>query len=185
MEKLKKEMKENLNEKGFTLIEMIVVVVIISLMSQIAISNYFLQKRTKEMQFAAQKIEDDIRKTQNYSINIKKFGNFSISGGYGIHFEDGGNGYKIFLNMSGNKKYDTGDEIVESVSFPSDIRIDSLNETLNAADIIFEPPYGKVYMTFDSVLQESADLVVEIGRASGSCPEACGTVTVNSQGKIN
>lgn len=179
------------NSNGFTLLEMMLVVVIISIMSVVVMNNYNSQKKTKEMQFATQKISDDIRKVQNYSINIKKFENYDISGGYGIHFERDGTGYVIFLNSPSvpNKAYvdDIEDKIVETVAFPQGVTIDTLNgvSDLPNADILFEPPYGKVDMTFNGTLQGSgAALEIKILRSPEGCPTFCRTVTVNSQGQI-
>jgi len=178
------------NSKGFTLLEMMLVVVIISMMSVVVMNSYNSQKKTKEVQFAIQKISDDIRKVQNYSINIKKFETYDISGGYGIHFERDGTNYIIFLNSPSvpNKAYVVGeDQIVETIVLPQSVTIDTLNgaSDLPSADILFEPPYGKVDMTFNGTLQGSgATLEVKILRSPEGCPTFCRTVTINSQGQI-
>ncbi|MFA6096464.1 MAG: type II secretion system protein [Candidatus Paceibacterota bacterium] len=178
------------NSNGFTLLEMMLVIVIISIMSVVVMNNYNSQKKTKEMQFAIQKISDDIRRVQNYSINIKKFEDYDISGGYGIHFERDGAGYIIFLNSPSvlNKAYVSGeDQIVETIVLSPSVTIETLNgvSDLPNADILFGPPYGKVNMTFNGTLQGSgATLEVKILRSPEGCPTFCRTVTVNSQGQI-
>jgi len=180
-----------LNGKGFTLLEMMVVVAIISLMSVLVMGNYNSQKKAKEMQFSAQKIADSIRKAQNYSINIKKLEGYNVSGGYGIHFI-AGNSFTIFLDDSvdRNKTYGVEDHDVETVELPSGVNIESLNggAVVGAADLVFEPPYGNVHMSFDGTLQTSTpslSLSIEIKRSGESCPEFCKTVSINSQGQIN
>ncbi len=167
---------------------MMVVVAIISLMSVLVMGNYNSQKKAKEMQFSAQKIADSIRKAQNYSINIKKLEGYNVSGGYGIHFI-AGNSFTIFLDDSvdRNKTYGVEDHDVETVELPSGVNIESLNGgAVNVADLIFEPPYGKVYMSFDGSLQDpTPSLSVKIKKSGESCPEFCKTVSINSQGQIN
>lgn len=167
---------------------MMVVVAIIGIMSATVMGNYNSQKKAKEMQFAAQSMADDIRKVQNYSISIKKFENYNIAGGYGIHFVSGSS-YVIFLDDSvdKNKIYGPEDHVVETVNFPPAINIDNLNGgAVNVADVVFEPPYGKVYMSFDgSVQSPTPDLSVRIRRNGESCPAFCKTVSINSQGQVN
>lgn len=176
-----------LNRKGFTLLEMIVVIVIISIMSVLTMSNYNSQKKAKEMQFSAQKIADSIRKAQNYSINIKKLEGYNVSGGYGIHFIPG-NSFIIFLDDSvdSNKIYGFEDYVIETVDLPSGVNIENLNGgSVSVADLVFEPPYGKVYMSFGGVVQSpTPSLNVEIKKSGESCPAFCKTVSINSQGQI-
>lgn len=177
------------NREGFTLLEMLVVVAIISLMSSLVISNYNSQKKAKEMQFAGQEIADSIRKAQNYSINIKKFENYNISGGYGTHFTDGGSSFIIFLDdsVNKNKTYGPEDYVVETVDFPPGINVENLNGgAVGVADLVFEPPYGKVYMSFNGALQSpTPSLSIQIKKDTESCPAFCKTVSINSQGQVN
>lgn len=178
---------QKLNKKGFTLLEMLVVVVIITIMSIMTMRSYTSQRKTKEMQFAVQGIADNIRKTQNYSINIKKFEDYDISGGYGIHFESSASSYAIFLDVVKDKSYSSvEDELVDTINLSQGVEIFELNGgAVSTADVVFEPPYGNVSVSFGGVLQSPTPSVsIGVKRSDGSCPENCRTVIINSQGQI-
>ncbi len=173
--------------KGFTLIEMMVVISIISIMTVIAISNYNAQRKSKEFSFAAKKLAEDIRKTQNNSVNVLKHGLDDTSGGYGIHLStSAANEYIIFLDtepaLSKDKKYTDGSDVkIETITFPAGITIGNMNGgSVADADVVFLPPYGKVSVIFDGTEQIGATLEINLTKNAQTK-----TVKINYEGKID
>jgi prepilin-type N-terminal cleavage/methylation domain-containing protein len=171
--------------KGFTLIEMMVVISIISIMSVIVISNYNAQRKSKELSFSAQKLAEDVRKAKNYSINVLKYGAVDTSGGYGIHLSNSApNQYIIFLDTESvlpkDRKYSEGSDVkVETVVFP-DIIGNMNGGSVTDADVIFLPPYGKTHISFNGMEQTGATLEVNLTKDAKTK-----TVRINHEGKID
>lgn len=167
--------------KGFTLIELMVVISIISIMTVIAVSNYNAQRRSKELSFAAQKLFDDIRKTQNNSINVLRHGGDDTSGGYGLHFSTSSpDEYIIFLDTIKDKQYTGGDALIETIALPAGTGIGSLTGAVTVADVVFHPPYGKVSILYNGAEQVGATLEINLEKDSQTK-----TVTINHEGKID
>ena len=78
-----------MNEKGFTLIEMIIVIVIIGIVAAIVVPSYNQARNNKDLLLGREQVSSDIRMAQNYSYNTLKFGVSFPEGGYGIHFDIG------------------------------------------------------------------------------------------------
>lgn len=173
--------------KGFTLIEILVVFTIISIITVMAISSYNLQRKSKELSFAAKKLAEDIRKAKNNSINILKHGSDDTSGGYGIHLStSAANKYIFFLDtepaLPKDKKYTDGSDVkIETIIFSDGVTIKNVNGgSVADADIVFLPPYGKVSIFFDGVEQVGATLEINLTKDAQTRK-----VSVNYEGKID
>jgi len=103
-----------IKEKGFTLVELLVVVFIISLLTAITLPNYRQGSRQLALDRATHKLAQEIRRAQEMAMSMQQSaGNLE---GYGIYFEktSSGGGYNIYLyadSSNGNEKYDSGEEI--------------------------------------------------------------------------
>lgn len=112
-----KSFHKNKYNRGVTLIELVVVIVIFMVISSITIFNYGNLNSSLSVQNLADDIALSVRKTQGYAIGVRGFGGF-FSEGYGIHFTanpDASNAYTgssksfvLFVDMGAtpNKKYD-------------------------------------------------------------------------------
>jgi len=96
--------------RGFTLIEITIVVTIIALLGTIFIANY----RGGEKQFAlkrsAHKLAQDLRTAQEMAMSSQTTpDSFELNtfpnGGYGIYFAKGSNSYILFADCDGNGVY--------------------------------------------------------------------------------
>ena len=177
--------------KGFTLIEMIVVTSVIVVISTAGLAIFSEQRNRVDLVLSAQKVANDLRKARNLAMISSKYDMGSgaeVPCGYGIHF--GASDDNAYILFAGNNS-DTGncgstdksynpapalenDIEVESINLPSNVIISNSNDF----DIFFEPPYSATTITPD-------DPLVIILRVKGrDCPDYCKNVIITSSGKI-
>ncbi len=174
------------SNNGFTLIEMLVVVFIISIIAAVALPFYNKARNSKELLLAREQIAGDIRMAQNYSYNVLKFNGSFPAGGYGIDFSPSRGTYIIFADTNSNQNHDGAAEVFQEIDFPRSVEISSLKgdgSDVNFADIIFKPPYGNVSIT--SPLKVSplshTNLEIEIKNSDGETK----AITVNDSRLIS
>ncbi|MBU3935024.1 prepilin-type N-terminal cleavage/methylation domain-containing protein [Patescibacteria group bacterium] len=129
------------NSAGFSLVELIVVMAIISLLSIVVFANY----RTGEKQFALQrsayKLAQDIRRVQNMAISAREFqGN--VPPRYGLEFEKNRAYYFLFADINDNGRYEPSDVEVERITFEEGIKIQDLFTSASKTTVwvAFKPP---------------------------------------------
>lgn len=176
-------MRINLNqynrESGFTLVEMLTVLFIMTLMSGLVFANYHSGSQRFVLETDAYRLAQDLRRAQEMAMSSKEIG-VSTPAGYGIYLEAGDLGYKIYADTTvpANNMYDPGDYTVEDVVFSKYIYIVSINPDQLSVNYIMPDP--------DTVLTDGAG--VEVSEASivigmqGSSNTR--TVKVNSGGLI-
>jgi prepilin-type N-terminal cleavage/methylation domain-containing protein len=141
-----------LNDKsGFTMIELLIVMVIIGIVAAITLPSYNKARNNKDLLLGREQVSGDIRMAQNYSFNTLKFGAAFPEGGYGIHFDIGDpKKYIIFADkgLVPNQTYDAGEKFQE-LELPRSVEISSLKvdgSDVSPVDVVFKPPYGKVFI---------------------------------------
>ncbi len=143
-------LKTNMKKKGFSMIELIVTISVITLVTGIFIANYKSNNRRTDLIMTAQKLVADVRLAQNYSLGLARYGGSTSTnvplGGWGIHFDlnsYGDNKYVIFADDDGDGLYDVGEAdpaLGARISVLSaDIRIKEMSIG-SLADVIFLPP---------------------------------------------
>lgn len=143
-------------KKGFSLVEFIVVISIITILSAIIIPIYQGSKKQLSIQRSANKLAQDIRRAQEMAMAAKECdicGGIIPSGGYGIYFETTDwptiNEYTAYLyadtSISAQERYDSGDQIIETISLGKEIKIKMVEDTAVSSNrkkfsINFKPP---------------------------------------------
>ncbi len=137
-----------MNSKGFTLIEMLVVVSVIIILTLIIVPIYQGSRNQLALQRAANKLAQDIRKAEQMAMAAKEIkGN--VPPRYGLEFNAGSTGFYILFadNGSGadynNGKREPSDEIIETINFEKGVIIKQLLADGNSESkiwITFSPP---------------------------------------------
>ena len=177
-----------MNKKGFSLIELMMVIVIVGIASTIIIAQYSNSRNSKALSLGAKQVVNDVRMTQNYTFGALADGGTNPSGGYGVRFSDNTNpgSYIIFGDQdSGEYDYDAGEEF-QTINLPEGVTVTSLDigaTNYSDIDVVFTPPYGEVYIdkkNKDGAPPDFIDLEVEISNSAGSR-----VINISSSRKIN
>ena len=184
-------------KKGFTLLEITIVVTIIALLSTIFIANYRGGERQFALKRSAHKLAQDLRGVQEMAMSSRatpsEFGPETFpKGGYGIHFKKGLSSYIIFADCNGNGEADeigsaqNCRDATELNPYPETIETISLEESIivsnllpisggNTLEITFFPPDPIVTITPSA---NSASVIL-------SFDGQIKTVSINSVGLID
>ena len=153
--------------KGFTLIEITVVLSIIIIITGIVIFNVSLERQNSALLHSAQKLSLDLRRAQTYTLSSQTFKTQGVPCGWGIHFNGVGSAsYVIFADLAPatqdclilNRDYvraTDGSEDFENINLDDGITTNSLSNGLS--DIVFTPPQPTVTFTPD---QETATITL-------------------------
>ena len=161
---------------GFSLVELLVSISIITLMSTLFLTNYHSTNERSALILAAQKLSSDVRIAQNKSLGSSEYGDDNIpTGGWGVHIEEGGENYTIFADDNGNYTFDIGEDNIsdgaEFLKFPPNVTIKEINvNSLEVAslDVVFLPPNPVTFIngiggaSAEIILTESASLSTSI-----------------------
>lgn len=174
-----------MDSKGFTLIELIVAITIMSVVFAIVVPQYSKYVNSRALSLAQEQIAGDIRMTQNYALNIPEVGG-SFPDGYGVRFIKDSSVYIVFTDGDGDKIYKSdGSEKFQDIEMSGGIKINSLKiEGLasDPVDLVFAPSYGVTYINgVNKSLGNFIDLEIEIINKDNDTK----TITVRSSGLIN
>lgn len=133
--------------RGFTLIEMLVVLAIIIIITGIVIFNIGAERQNSALLRSAQKLSLDLRRAQSFALSSKVFKTSGVPCGWGAHFNGvGSDSYVIFADLAVNQNCSdrdfiravNGSEDFETINLESGITVSSLSSGLS--DIVFTPP---------------------------------------------
>ena len=137
------------NNKGFTILELLVVIFIVALLSGTMLANYRQGNRSSELNMAANGLASDIRLAQNRTLGAVKYGTSTPDGGWGVHIDLASpKSYKIFANKNyndgSNLEYDGPEESRsgkggKNIKLGEEISITNTSEG-SILDITFIPP---------------------------------------------
>ena len=190
--------KKNINYEsgaGFTLVEILVVVLLITLLPAIIIADFGFIKSRFALSRTAHRFAQDLRQTQDLSASavsyIDEFGEVQEISGYGIYINQSFLGPKRYIiyadNNTGNDsngEYDGEDYIVSDVdisSFERGVIIKEVDGMATASlSINFSPPDLKVIISDGGVSKE----VTQVTFALEGDTAITKTVSVNQHGLI-
>jgi prepilin-type N-terminal cleavage/methylation domain-containing protein len=174
--------------KGFSIIELMVVISIIGIMSSLMFANYRQGERDTVLIYAAQQIAQDIRQAQNLSLAGPK-----NTYGYGIYF-DINNPTQYFIygdegEKNENFQYNEGknDNDIKVSPYPiflsKNIEINEINinkvSNNDSVDIFFAPPDPVTYIN-----GVSSKNIAEIKICSTITTTNCKTIIITTAGRI-
>lgn len=181
------------NKAGFTLVELLTSIFIITLITGLFMVNYRGLDKRSSLSVVKQKLVSDIRTAQNYSLGSKTYdGTNTPAGGWGAHFDTSDTSrYIIFADGStiddpvGNRVYEAS-EAVEIKTLPAGVIISSLVDidadgapsNQNNLDIVFFPPDPVTYVNSNSTHNAVINLVESINNNTGA-------ISVNFLGLID
>ncbi len=165
-------------QAGFTLMELLVVMFIISLLSGLVLANHHSGQKKYALFQAAQQLVSDLRKAQNMAISGIEMAGRS---GYGIYAEKDDIFYVIYADKNGDSSYqgEPPDELIETINLPSQIKIKTTLPLTNQVDIFFKPPEPMTYINANPGAGISGVITLELESAS-----LTKTVTVTTAGLI-
>ncbi len=137
--------------KGFTVLEMLVVLSIIGIITGIVIFDVGSQQRNLALLRSAQNLSLNLRQMENFALSSKTFKTSGVPCGWGIHFNGAGStSYIIFADKAINMNCSDrdfiraadGSEDLENVNIDPQITFSNLSGGLS--DVIFSPPEPSV-----------------------------------------
>lgn len=147
------------NSKGFTLVEILIVVSIVIVLSVIVLTNYEFGGYQFALQRSAYKLSQDLRRAQEMAMSSKTFGSSVPAGGYGIYLEHQTDIFILFADINNNGHYETN-ELVETLELEESTQISQIclieesgDPSCNCGsdlDIVFVPPSPTI--KFDNAL---------------------------------
>jgi prepilin-type N-terminal cleavage/methylation domain-containing protein len=168
-------------KNGFTLIEILSVLAIIFTLTSISVPLYRIIQKQHILENAAQKLAQDIRKSQEMAISARICEICTpqrVPPGYGIYLEQSSSSYIIYADINGNEFYNEGDAIVETISFERGIFIQSVNPS--SLSINFRPPDPRIRIGNGSQTLTEVSIVISFSSDASKTK----TIKVNKAGLI-
>jgi len=134
-------------KKGFTLIEVLIVLAIIFILTSTTFPFYRTAQRQYIIENAAQKLAQDIRRVEEMAMAAKERPGAPVNfqRGYGIRLQTNSSNYILFADLNNNRNYDPGEEI-EISSLGENVRITNLSPD-SPLTIVFLPPDPQAIIT--------------------------------------
>ena len=148
-----KKLRISKKKSGFSLVELIVSLSVITLLTGLFLANYHNANRRTDLTMTAQALVTDIRYAQANALGLIKYDGAVPAGGWGVYFSAGGMGnsnntsYVIFADENDDRLYQVGEGQENLggrlVDLPPNIVIDRImvGSSQNArATVTFLPP---------------------------------------------
>lgn len=141
-----KSSKPSLVKKGFTVIELLVVVALISILAAIVIPDFGALKRNQVFKSTVNEVNSLIQKARNNATSSVDSSN------YGVHFESG----QVVL-FKGNT-YGAPGTTLETISLQSSVTVSSISLTGGVSDIVFSKGTGLPNVSGEISILSSTDV---------------------------
>lgn len=132
---------------GFTLMEMVVSIAIISTISSIFLANYHSTNKRSDLIMTTQQTVANIRLMQNNSLSLTDFNGIPPKGGWGVYFTmASSSSYFLFADVDGDHQYQDS-ELSRIVTLPAGITVSNIEGIGGNTSIVFLPPSPETYIT--------------------------------------
>ena len=184
------------DQKGFTLLELTVVIAIVILLSGIVLTNYQVGEREYALLRSAYKLAQDLRTAEKMAMasemlpsSFDGVGGFP-KGGYGIYFQNASSSYILFADCDGDKEYDASGAALSCADaaipghppYPEKIKDLFLEEKIKISNLeLFSTTTGTTTVSSFSVTFFPPDPVIKI--ISDSHEYDLATITLTYDGK--
>lgn len=177
--------------KGFTLTELLMVIVIIAILSAILLPNYQNFRKQLALQRSAVKLAQDIRSAQGMAIAAEELpGGGVCQTGYGVYFDkdwENGEKYRIYADTSeGNEFFTSTDTVLEEIKLEKGIFISYIDTPNKRISVNFRPP-DPVVKIREKETDDFDDATITLCIKGTDCLGAknIATITVNKAGLID
>jgi len=175
------------NERGFTLIELMVVVAITVIISTMVLANMKIGGRSRDVNSSAEKIAGVLKQAQMMALTGKTMGGARPDYGYGVYFDTSTDpdSYYLFVNDNdgANYQYDSGsDTIIQSFTLSRQV---NFKTPPTYTSIIFVPPRKKVYVSNGAGGAELTGAEILLITLTHEDINFSAYVRINSQGEID
>ncbi|MEK7078246.1 MAG: type II secretion system protein [Patescibacteria group bacterium] len=181
------QFSNRINDRGFTLIEVIVVVAVMGFLSASILSSQKSSSARRQLGLDVQRAVQDLRNAQNLALSSQV--SVDCSGKvvpYGIVFNTAlSDRYLLVADCNQNNAYDSGDAIVQTVFFPES-RINSLQAEgvgVGSLQIFFTPPLPAVFV--NGVVPVSVVPATSATLCHFKQTALCKTISISSKGAIS
>ena len=181
---MKEGIKKNKEQKGFTLLELLVVIALMGIIYAVTLSNYNGMNKSIELQNTAYNVALSIRESQIYGIN-KKLDSENFSDGnpypFGLHIDTSDNNkIIIFKDKNNNQVFDgnctvAGGECERLIIFNSGNKISNIRLNDNGTwkdasgklNVMFKRPNPDAIIVDENTKVNYSGIGIELSSKSG------------------
>ncbi len=167
------------NNKGFTIIELLASIVILTIITSFSIVSFNTWGRNEDLRQSARWLADNIRSVQTKSLSGEMF-NGDSPYGYGVYFSNTDtSSYVLFADLDNDSIYDVADgELIDTYNLTDNVLTSAITPiSAGELTIIFKAPDAKIYIN-QNILADSAQIelthnitadnkIIEIRRITG------------------
>jgi len=172
-------------KKGFSIIEFLVVLGIILLLAVIILPNYRAGEKQFNLQRAAYKLAQDLRRAQEMAMAAKESQKFVPPGvppgGYGINLVKNEEKYILYSDGDNEKYGGVGDKDEEIIELEKGVYIKDTIPSSSSFSINFKPPDPSIKIKDQAGVDKNNVTIILALKAD---PAKTKTITVNQAGLI-